>query len=51
MREPERAEAESGLDAIARDLATGAISRRTALRRFAGASLGALIAGPAGLFG
>jgi hypothetical protein len=40
----------SGLDALARDLATGAISRRTALRRFAGVSLGALIAGPVGLF-
>jgi len=39
------------LDSLARDLATGAISRRTALRRFAGASLGAIFAGPAGLFG
>jgi hypothetical protein len=33
------------LDALARDLATGAISRRTALKRFAGASLGAMLPG------
>jgi hypothetical protein len=33
------------LDAIARDLASGQISRRTALKRFAGASLGAMLPG------
>jgi hypothetical protein len=35
----------AGIDAIARDLASGSISRRTALRRFAGLSLGALVPG------
>lgn len=35
----------SGLDAIARDLASGQISRRTALKRFAGLSLGAMLPG------
>jgi hypothetical protein len=34
-----------GIDAIARDFASGAISRRTALRRFAGVGLGALLPG------
>jgi hypothetical protein len=37
--------ATAGLDAIARDLASGQISRRTALKRFAGASLGAMLPG------
>ena len=36
---------DSGLDAIARDLADGRISRRTAVRRFAGLSLTALLPG------
>jgi len=42
------AERTGSLDAIARDLATGAISRRTALKRFAAAGLAAAI--PGGLF-
>jgi len=35
----------AGLDALARDLATGTISRRTALKRFGGLTLGAMLPG------
>jgi len=42
MDEPEGS---GRLDALARDLATGAISRRTALRRFAGLTVGAILPG------